>query len=104
MYRTDYSRAGFRMLSVEDPEGAAVARQALLYAVALLPVSMLPAVAGLAGPLYFFGALTLGIGYVAAGLALGRRRTGTAARRLLKVSVMYLPLLLLLLAIDRVLL
>lgn len=101
MYRTDYTRAGFRILSVQDPAGEALWRQAVLYALALLPVSMLPAMVGLAGPLYFFSAVALGLGYIAAGLALGRHRTGAAARKLLKVSVLYLPLLLLLMAIDR---
>ena len=103
MYRTDYSRAGFRMLPVEDPAGGSTARQVVLYAVALLPVSVLPAVLGLAGPVYFVGALALGMGYLVAGVAMGRRRTAPAARRLLRVSVLYLPALLLLLAIDRVL-
>jgi protoheme IX farnesyltransferase len=101
MYRADYGRAGFRMLPVEDPVGDATSRQAVLYAVALLPVSLLPTAVGLAGPLYMAGALTLGLAYIAAGVSMSRHRTGLAARRLLRVSVMYLPLLLLLLAVDR---
>jgi protoheme IX farnesyltransferase len=101
MYRTDYGRAGFRMLPVEDPGGASTARQVVLYGVALLPVSLLPSVLALAGPVYFFGALILGLLYLAAGIRMGSQRTGSAARRLLRISVLYLPVLLGLLALDR---
>ena len=102
MYRADYERAGFRMLPIEGPDGASTARQVALYGVALLPVSLLPSVVGLSGPLYFFGALALGLAYVVFGLLLGAQRTGVAARRLLRASVAYLPLLLGLMAVDRV--
>jgi len=104
MYRSDYGRAGFRMLPVGDPLGDSTSRQAILYAGALLPVSLLPTVVGLAGPLYFVGAVVLGVGYIVAGVSMGRQRTGAAARRLLRVSVLYLPLLLVLLAVDQALL
>jgi len=101
MYRGDYDRAGFRMLPAEDPGGGSTARQVVLYAAALLPVSLLPPILGLAGPLYFFGALVLGLAYLAVGWRMGVARTGAAARRLLRMSVLYLPLLLGLLAVDR---
>jgi len=101
MYRADYERAGFRMLPVEDPDGGATARQAINYGLALIPVSLLPSMIGLAGPLYFAGALALGAAYLACGVMMARQRTGTSARRLVKASVYYLPLLFTLLAVDR---
>ena len=101
MYRTDYLRAGFRMLPAVDPEGAATARQAVVYGLALIPVSLGPSALGLAGPVYFVGALALGAAYLAAGIGLARHRTGASAARLLRASVLYLPLLLSLLLIDR---
>ncbi|HET7039483.1 MAG TPA: heme o synthase, partial [Gemmatimonadales bacterium] len=82
LYRDDYGRAGLRMLSVEDPDGRVTFRQALLYAMALLPTSLLPAVLGLGGRLYFAGALLLGLWYAGATLVAARRRDAAAARRL----------------------
>ncbi len=101
MYRADYARAGFKVLSTEDPSGDAVSRHVVNYGLALLPASMLPSIVGLAGHVYFFGAVVLGVAYLACGVALARERTGIAARRLLKASVYYLPLLFALLALDQ---
>ena len=101
MYREDYARAGFPMLPVVDPGGESTARQVAVATVGLLPVSLLPTFLGMAGGIYFFGALALGVGFVAfaLGLAFGRQRS--AARRLLLASVTYLPVLLGLLVLDR---
>jgi protoheme IX farnesyltransferase len=104
MYRADYQRAGFRMLSADDPDGLLTARQVINYGLVLIPISLVPAVAGLAGPVYFFGALVLSLYYLAAGLHMARERTGASARKLLKASVYYLPLLFALLAVDRLVL
>jgi protoheme IX farnesyltransferase len=103
MYRADYERARFRMLTDADPEGDAVVRQALLYALALLPVSLLPGLHAIAGSLYVLGAIALGLYYLRGCLILDRERTGEAGRALLKVSVIYLPLLFALLLFDRML-
>jgi protoheme IX farnesyltransferase len=102
MYRADYKRAGFQMLTTDDPSGALTARQVVNYGLVLIPISLLPAVAGFVGPVYFFGALALSVYYLAAGLHMARERTGASARRLLKASVYYLPLLFALLAFDRI--
>jgi protoheme IX farnesyltransferase len=103
LYRDDYARAGLRMLSVGDEDGRRTFSQALLYAAALIPMSLLPTVVGLAGPFYFAGALGLGLWF--AGTAAGgiRRRTTAAARRLFLVSIAYLPGLLGILTLDKVL-
>jgi protoheme IX farnesyltransferase len=101
LYRDDYGRAGLRMLSVDDPDGRVTFRQALLYAMALLPTSLLPSVLGLAGRTYFLGAVLLGLWFAGATLVAARRRDIAAARRLFIVSIAYLPLLLGLLSLDK---
>ena len=100
MYRADYERAGFRMLPNEDPSGSSTMRQVVGYCVALIPISILPAVFGWAGPWYVVGVIVLGLIYLWAGVRMARERSGVAAKRLLRVSVLYLPLLFVLLALD----
>lgn len=101
IFRDDYRLGGFPMLPVLDPDGLATGRQVALYCAALVPVSLIPTFLGLAGPVYFFGALVLGLAFLAAGLAMAVRRQGKEARRVLLASVTYLPLLLALLVADR---
>ncbi|NIR44792.1 MAG: protoheme IX farnesyltransferase [Gemmatimonadetes bacterium] len=101
MYRQDYARAGFPMLPVLDDEGTRTARQIVLYTLALLAVSLLTTVMGLTGALYLFGALTLGLAFLGLGLVLAAARTGLNARRLFLGSVIYLPILLLLMVADK---
>jgi len=102
LYRKDYARAGFRVLPVEDPrdDGASTGRQSVLYALALLVVSLLPTPLGMAGPLYFFGALVLGAGFVAYGVRLALD-PGSHARAsgLFRYSLLYLPVLCTLMAL-----
>jgi protoheme IX farnesyltransferase len=101
LYRADYERAGMKMLAVLDPGGARVARQAVLWAAALLPVSLMPSALGLAGGVYAIGALALGVGFLGASIAFAFRRSPEAARRLLHVSLLYLPAVLAVLVLDR---
>lgn len=101
MFREDYARGGFPMLPVVDPGGASTGRQAALYNLALIPVSLTPTLLGLAGGIYFFGALLLGVLFLACGVAMAIDRGGRSARRLLLASVTYLPILLVLLVLDR---
>ena len=101
LYREDYRRGGMLMLPVVDEGGRFTALQALVYSAALLPVSLLPATLGMAGPIYLFGAFLLGLGMNAASLRFARCRTQTTARGLLLASVIYLPLLCGLLFLDR---
>ena len=102
IYREDYRRGGFAMLAVEDPEGRRTGAMALLYAAALVPVSLLPTMFGVTGALYFFGALVLGVVYTGVGVALALRVTSPRAWRVFTVSVVYLPALLALLVIDKI--
>lgn len=101
LYREDYRRGGFEMLSLDDATGRSTGRMALLYAITLLPVSLLPTLLRLTGTLYFFGALILGICYAAMGLLLMRAPSETTARRLFFTSITYLPLLLALMVVDK---
>jgi len=102
LYRDDYRAGGLRMLSVADDDGRDTGRMALLYAVALLPISLLPTLLGVTGAWYFFGALLLGVGYVAAGTGLLVGATPARAWRLFFVSILYLPALLTLMVLDKV--
>ena len=102
LYRDDYRRAKLRMLSVDDDDGRTTFLYASLYAGALIPVALSASVVGLAGGRYFLGALVLSTGFLAAAIAAARRRTPGAARRLFRVSLAYLPLLLILMAVDRI--
>ena len=92
--REDYRRGGFRVLAVFDEDGRRTGRQSTLYAAALLPVSLLPATAGAAGPVYLLLAATLGVGYLLLSADLLRRPDPLRARRLFFASLAYLPLLL----------
>jgi protoheme IX farnesyltransferase len=102
--REDYERAGFPMLTVGDTGGRRTARQVVLYGAALVPISLMPAVLGLLGGVYFALALALGLVYLAAGVAFARRRTMPGARWLMIASILYLPAVLLAMLLDRMVL
>jgi protoheme IX farnesyltransferase len=93
MYRDDYGRAGFPMLPVVEPDGLRTGQQALLYAAALLPVSIGPTVVGLAGSAYFWLALVLGLCLLALAARFAYERTDRSARALFLGSIVYLPLI-----------
>ncbi len=93
MCRDDYRRANIPMLPVIEPEGRLTAAQVVLYSAVLVPVSVLPAVSGLAGTAYLISALALGLGFFLLAIAFARERDLAAARRLFLGSVIYLPLL-----------
>lgn len=101
MYREDYERGLQPMLPVDDDDGSATARQMVLYSLGLLPVSLLPALLGMAGGVYFGGAFLLGLVFLGSAIYAARTHTVDAARLLLRVSVFYLPLLLILLAATK---
>lgn len=101
LYRKDYARAGFRVLPVVDPDGGSTGRQSVLYALALLVVSLLPTPLGMAGPLYFFGALALGGAFVYYGLRLAiEPESHVRASGLFRFSLLYLPVLCALMAVG----
>ena len=100
MYRKDYTRGGYAMVSGEDPTGRRTAGQAVAFCVLLLCASVLPFATGDAGWLYLAGAFPLGAWFLAESLRFWEERTGLRARALLKVSIYYVPLLLALLLAD----
>jgi protoheme IX farnesyltransferase len=103
MYREDYSRAGLKMLTVVDPRGRRAGVQAVVAALALLPVSLLPAFDGSAGAWYAAAALVLGCTYLYFSMLFLMRRSQGAARQLLRVSLIHLPALLGLLIVSKAL-
>jgi protoheme IX farnesyltransferase len=100
MYRDDYGRAGFPMLPVVEPDGLRTGQQALLYAAALLPVSLGPTVVGLAGWVYFGMALVLGTALFLLSVRFARSRTDASARTLFFASIIYLPLIWAVMVLD----
>jgi protoheme IX farnesyltransferase len=102
LYKNDYAQAGFPMLPVVDDDGERTARQIIIYTLALVAVSLLTTLMGLTGAVYFFGALTLGLAFLGLGIVLAQTRSGVNARRLFLGSVIYLPVLLLLMVFDKV--
>jgi protoheme IX farnesyltransferase len=101
LYRHDYARGGFRLLTVDDPAGVRTAQQIVLFGLALFFVSLQPVLLGASGILYLVSAIALGGGFVALGLAMALRRDDRRAVRLFLGSVAYLPLLLLMMVVDR---
>ena len=102
LYREDYARAGLRMLP-SVPGGLGVAsRAALVYALVLVPVALVPAVCGDAGRLYGLGALLASLAYAAAALRFAWKENARNARLVLYVSLVYLPLVLALALFDPV--
>lgn len=100
MYRDDYAQAGIPLLPVIEPDGRSTGRQAVLYAVALVPVSLLPSLVQLAGPHYLAGAIVLGAVIVWLSVEFAATRTIVAARRLFFATILYLPLLWIVLLAD----
>ena len=103
MYREDYARAGILMLPVVDPEGSRTFRQILVTAVTLLGISLLPAIFGLAGMIYFFGALVLSVMLLQVCIWAASSKTNARAKWLMHATVAYIPVLLALMVLDKTL-
>ena len=101
LYREDYARAGFRLLPVLDPHGKSTGRQIVSNCLALLAVGLIPTLIGFTGTVYFFSSLVLGVMFLWYGVNLARFCSRDAARRLLFASLVYLPVLLAVMALDK---
>jgi len=101
MYREDYSRAGILMLPVVEPDGRVTAQQIVVYTILLLPVSLLPTALGISGKVYLYGAIVLGLLFLYSSVRAAFSKSRQEARRLLLASVIYLPLLFILMVLDR---
>lgn len=100
IFRDDYRKGGFKMLPVDDPDGRRTFRQIVGFTAALIPISLLPTAIGLSGTLYLVGAAALGIYMLVSCFPLVRTGSVVDARRVLRTSVLYLPLLLMLIVLD----
>lgn len=101
MYREDYARAGLLMLPRDDAGGRRAFRQIMGYSLALVPASMAPVWLGMAGSIYLAAALSLGAGFLYFAWRACAQRTKQQARLLLHVTVIYLPLLYLVMVLDK---
>jgi protoheme IX farnesyltransferase len=100
MYRDEYAKAGFVMLSVEDKTGERTSQQAVGFTLALIPFSLLPFFMEMSGPVYLVGALVLGVLFLMMASGFARKLTVASARRLFLFSIIYLPSLLALMVLD----
>lgn len=101
LYREDYARAGFRLLPVIEPDGKSTGRQVVTHCLALLAVGLLPTLVGMAGTRYFVIAFGLGCLFLWYGMRLARTRSRESARTLMFASLVYLPILLTAMALDK---
>jgi protoheme IX farnesyltransferase len=101
LYRDDYAAAGFPMLPVTDPTGKRAGQQAVGYAAALLPVSLMPTLVGLSGLWYGGIAAVLSFALLVVAVRFGNARTDGAARRLFYGSLIYLPLIWIVMIVDK---
>jgi protoheme IX farnesyltransferase len=102
IYRDEYANAGFRMLPVIDPAGRRTARQALGYTLILLPISLCPFLLSVAGSIYLSGALILDAAFIWCAWQFARHLTIPRARQLFYLSLLYLPLVFTLMALDKI--
>lgn len=102
LYREDYARAGCRMLPLEEGGAKRTGFAAVLYSTAMVPAALAPALLGLAGNVYLAGAVVLSLAFLAASIHMARNAGEAAARLLFRVSLFVLPLLFLLMALDKV--
>ena len=101
LYRADFSRAGFPLLPVVEPTGRSTARQAILFSIVLVPLSLAPYFLKMSGPAYAVGAAAGSVGLLCLAIWFGLKRTDERARLLFLGSITYLPLLWGMLILDR---
>lgn len=101
MYREEYAKAGILMLPVVEPSGRITVRQIVLFSIMLLPVSLAPFFFGVSGIVFLVGASLLGLWLLWSSIRVARTKTNEDAKKLLLVSVVYLPLLFLLMVADK---
>lgn len=101
MYREEYKKAGILMLPVVDPSGRLTFRQIILFTIMLVPASLAPFFLGISGLVFLIGALVLGIAFLVASVRAAITKTNEGSRVVLLVSVIYLPLLFILMVADK---
>jgi len=101
MYREDYSRAGFRMISSDDRSGEKSASQSVFFCILLLVMAGLPAFLGIVNFVYLAIELLLSGLFIGVAMRFLRMRTASAARALFLASIVYLPLILVALVLTK---
>jgi len=101
MYREDYARAGYLILPWDKRREQYVVWQSLGVSLALVPLSLIPTIIGVSGPIYLVGALVLGLIFTYHNARFAFQRSNVAARRLLAVSIIYLPAVFILLMLNK---
>jgi protoheme IX farnesyltransferase len=101
MYREDYARGGFQMLPIVDPTGVRTGRQAVSHTLGLLVISFFPYLYKMVGTAYMVGALVLGIVFLVCAIQFARKLDRASARTLFFVSIIYLPLMMILMVLDK---
>jgi protoheme IX farnesyltransferase len=101
LYRRDYAAGGFKMLPVLDENLSITGRQIVLYNAALIPITLLPTLFHMTGLIYFIAALVLGLGFLSFGISCAMTRERIDARKLFFASIIYLPLLLAVMMLDK---
>ncbi len=100
MFREDYKRGGLKMLPVVDPDGKSTFRQIIIFSILMLLTAALPFIIGMSGKIYLTGAIILSLIFFLSGLKLATTKTIPDARLLLQNSIVYLPVLLILILLD----
>ena len=101
MFREDYKRGGFKMLPVIEPDGQKTAKQVMFYSILLIPVSLAPVLTGMSGAIYFTGALIAGSSLLLISRLFAQSKSIISAKYLLRATVLYLPILFLLIIMDK---
>lgn len=93
MYKEQYAKAGIKMLPVVEKDGKITAQQIVIFTIMLVPISLAPFFLGISGVIYLIGAIILGIWFLIVSIQTARAKSVEKARKLLLVSVLYLPLI-----------
>ncbi len=102
IYRDDYAKAGMKLLPVIHPDGTSTRRQIVINCLALFGIGLLPTLFNIAGGIYFFAALLIGGMFLASGIYFEKTQSMKAARYVLYASLLYLPLIFITMAIDKI--
>ena len=101
IFRKEYANAGIKMLPAVEPDGKITARQIVLFSVMLLPTSLAPFFFGLSGKVFLIGGTIIGLWMLYASIIAARAKTDAANKKLLLVTVIYLPVLFILMVADK---
>jgi protoheme IX farnesyltransferase len=101
LYRKDYANAGYRFLSVLDENGVRTRSQIRIFSFALIPATLLPAYTSSVGLIYFVGAFSVSVAFFAYCFATTKALTNASARKLFVSSLLVIPILLFLMAVDK---